>query len=109
MLALSICAGLLFAGLQVDPALAETVPLNCVILPGEEAASILMTNSMASDATCIVTCKFSTTKYDNNPQITCAKPVPAGKEVEMCRLTSGGDKFVKLTEGRAECSRLSNP
>jgi hypothetical protein len=105
--ALSICAGLLFAGLQVDPALAETVPLNCVILPGEEVASILMTNATASDATCIVTCKFSTTKYENNPQITCAKPVPAGKEVEMCRLTSGGDKFVKLTEGRAECTRLS--
>jgi hypothetical protein len=114
VLALSICAGLLFAGLlfaglQVDPALAETVPLNCVILPGEEAASILMTNSMASDATCIVTCKFSTTKYDNNPQITCAKPVPAGKEVEMCRLTSGGDKFVKLIEGHAECTRLPAP
>jgi hypothetical protein len=52
----------------------------------------------------MVTCKFSTTKYDNNPQITCAKPVPAGKEVEMCRLTSGGDKMVKLTEGHAECT-----
>jgi hypothetical protein len=25
--------------------------------------------------------------------------------VEMCRLTSGGDKMVKLTEGHAECTR----
>jgi hypothetical protein len=56
-----------------------------------------------------VTCKFATTKYDNNPQITCAKAVPSGKELEMCRLTSGGDKFVKLTEGRADCLRLSTP
>jgi len=27
----------------------------------------------------------------------------------MCRLTSGGDKFIKLTEGHAECSQLSAP
>ena len=103
---LSIGLGLLVVGLLADPASAESVPLNCMILPGEEIASILITNSLASDASCIVSCKFSTTKYDNNPQITCAKPVPSGKEVEMCRLTSGGDKFVKLIEGRADCTRL---
>jgi hypothetical protein len=95
----------LFMGLLSAPASAEPVPFNCVILPGENLASILMTNALDRDASCIVTCKFSTTKYDNNPQITCAKPVPAGKEVEMCRLTSGGDKMVKLTEGHAECAR----
>jgi hypothetical protein len=106
LFALSICIGLLFAGLLADPAFAEAVPLNCLILPGEEIASILMTNSLADEASCIVTCKFATTKYDNNPQITCAKRVPAGKEVEMCRLTSGGDKYVKLTEGHADCIRL---
>ena len=85
--------------------LAGRCRLRASILPGEELASILMTNSLASDASCIVTCRFSTTKYDNNPQITCAKAVPAGKEVEMCRLTSGGDKLVKLLEGRglSEC------
>jgi len=87
------------------PALAESVPFNCIILPSEHVASILLTNSLASDASCIVTCKFSTAKYDNNPQITCAKPVPAGKEVEMCRLPSGGDKMLKLTEGHAECTK----
>jgi hypothetical protein len=70
-----------------------------------ELASIMITNSLDSDASCLVTCKFATTKFDNNPQITCAKRVPAGKEVEMCRLTSGGDKMVKLTEGRAECTK----
>ena len=97
--------GLVMAGLLSTPALAESVPFNCILLPGEELASIMMTNSLASDASCIVTCKFSTTKYDNNPQITCAKPVPAGKEVQMCLLTSGGNKMVKLTEGHAECTR----
>jgi hypothetical protein len=101
----SIFLPVLLSGLLSTPAAAETVPFSCVILPGEEIASILMTNSLDRDASCIVTCKFSTTKYDNNPQITCAKPVPAGKEVEMCRLTSGGDKMVKLAEGRAECSK----
>jgi hypothetical protein len=95
----------LLTGLLAAPASAEPVPFNCVILPGADIASILLTNALAGDASCLVTCKFSTTKYDNNPQITCAKPVPAGKEVEMCRLTSGGDKMVKLTEGRAECTR----
>jgi len=97
--------GLLLIGLLSTSASAESVPFNCIILPGEEGASIMMTNSLASDASCIVTCKFSTTKYDNNPQITCAKPVPAGKEVEMCLLTSGGDRLVKLTEGHAECRK----
>jgi hypothetical protein len=108
-LVLSISLGLLLIGLLADPALAEAVPLNCTILPGEEIASILITNSLAADGSCIVSCKFATTKYDNNPQITCAKPVPAGKEVEMCRLTSGGDKFVKLTEGHADCTQRSAP
>jgi len=95
----------LVVGGHITPASAESVPFNCMILPGEDVASILMTNSLASDAFCIVTCKFATTKYDNNPQITCAKPVPAGKEVEMCRLTAGGDKMVKLTQGHAECTK----
>jgi hypothetical protein len=97
------------AGCLVDAAAADEVPYSCTILPSQELASIMITNALASDASCIVTCKFSTTRYDNNPQITCAKAVPAGKEVEMCRLTSGGDKFVKLTEGHADCLRLSNP
>ena len=95
----------LLAGVLSTPASAESVPFNCIILADEDVASIMMTNSLATDASCIVTCKFSTTKYDNNPQITCAKPVPAGKEVEMCRLPSGGDKLVRLVEGHAECTR----
>jgi hypothetical protein len=103
-LVLFIALGLLLVVLLSTPASAELVPFTCVILPGQDTASILMTNSLASDASCIVTCKFSTTKYDNNPQITCAKPVPAGKEVEMCLMTSGGDKLVRLTEGHAECT-----
>ena len=100
-------AGLAIAISLAGEAVADAVPFQCAILPGEEIASILMTNSLVSDASCIVTCKFSTTKYDNNPQITCAKAVPAGKEVEMCRLTSGGDKYVKLLEGQADCLKLS--
>jgi hypothetical protein len=82
---------------------AETVPFSCVILPGEQMASVTMTNALRVDATCIVTCKFSTTKYDNNPQITCSKPVPAGKELEMCEISSGGDKMLKMIAGSADC------
>ncbi len=94
----------LLTGLLVMPASAEPVPFDCVILPGAEEASIRLTNSLTRNASCMVSCKFSTTKYNNNPQITCAKPVPAGKEVEMCRLTSGGDKMVKLIGGQGECT-----
>jgi hypothetical protein len=96
----------LLTGLLSTPAAAETVPFSCIILPGEDVASIMMTNSLDGEATCIVSCKFSTTKYGNNPQIICSKPVPAGKEVEMCRLTSGGDRMLKLTEGQAECTKI---
>jgi hypothetical protein len=95
----------LLAGLLSTPAAAESVPFSCTILPGAEVASVMMTNSLSNEASCMVTCRFSTTKFDNNPQIICAKPVPAGKEVEMCRLTSGGDKMVKLTEGYADCTK----
>jgi hypothetical protein len=102
---LVVSLGLILSGLLSIPVLAESVPFNCIILPGENLASIMMTNSLATDASCIVTCKFQTTKYDNNPQITCAKPIPAGKEVEMCELTSGGDKLLKATEGHAECGK----
>ena len=103
---LSAVSGLAAAiGLAAEPALAESVPFRCIILPGAEVASIAMTNSLGGDASCMVTCRFSTTRYNNNPQITCAKPVPAGKEVEMCQLTSGGDKMVALTEGFAECRK----
>jgi hypothetical protein len=105
LIGLVIGLDLLLISLLSTTASAESVPFNCVILPGDAGASIMMTNSLASDASCIVTCKFSTTKYDNDPQITCAKPIPAGKEVEMCLLTSGGDKLVKLTEGHADCSK----
>src|SRR6202049_4376851 len=103
------CLGLgpLMSGLLSTPASAESVPFNCTILPGEEIASITMTNSLARDASCIVTCKFSTTKYDNNPQITCAKPVPAGKEAEMRRLNFGGGHIGELGGGVAECTKLN--
>jgi hypothetical protein len=104
-LILVIGLGPSFVGLLATPAAAETVPFNCLILPGEDVASVMMTNSLDRDASCIVTCKFSTVKFFNNPQITCAKPVPAGKEVEMCLLTSGGDKLLKFIEGRAECTK----
>ena len=100
-----IALGLFLVELSAMAALAEPVPFNCMILPGEDIASILITNSLDADASCIVTCGFQTTKYGNNPQITCAKPVPAGKQVEMCRLPPSGDKLVKLAEGHAECSK----
>ena len=95
----------LLAGLVSTTASADVVPFTCSILPGADIASIMITNSLDSNASCMVSCKFSTERPENNPQITCAKPVPAGKEVEMCRLTAAGDKIVKLIEGRAECTR----
>ncbi len=95
----------LTTGLLSAAAAAEPVPFNCVILPGAQVASVTITNSLNSSASCMVTCRFSTTRFGNNPQITCAKPVPAGKEVEMCRLTSGDDKMVKMIGGSADCAK----
>jgi hypothetical protein len=98
------CLALMTALLSAQ-ARAEPVPFQCIILPGEEVASITITNSLSSHASCIVSCRFSTTRFNNNPQITCAKPVPAGKEVQMCLLTSGGDKMLNLIGGHAECTK----
>ena len=55
-LVLSISLVLAFAGGLVDPAVADEVPFDCTILPGD-----VITNPLAADASCIVTCKFSTT------------------------------------------------
>ena len=101
----AVCRLALMMVLLSTQARAEQVPYQCIILPGEEIASIMITNSLSTNASCIVSCKFSTTRFNNNPQITCAKPVPAGKEVQMCLLTSGGDKMVSLVEGHAECTK----
>jgi hypothetical protein len=96
----------LLSGLLSAPAAADSVPFSCLILPGDDVASVLMTNVLDSPASCIVTCRFVTTKYGDDPQITCAKPVPAGKEVEMCRLTSGPNKLFKPIAGYAECTKI---
>lgn len=84
---------------------AEPVPISCTILPGEESASVSLTNPFDYTASCQANCKFSTAVYDDNPQIICAKPVPAGKEVEMCILTAAGNKLVKLVDATADCRK----
>lgn len=84
---------------------AEPVPIVCTILPGAESASVLLTNPLDYTASCQANCKFSTAVYDDNPQIICAKPVPAGKQVEMCILQAAGNKLLKLIEATADCRR----
>ena len=87
------------------PAWSDDVPVSCTILPDEYTASIVLKNPFNYDASCLATCKFSTSVYDDNPQIICSKSVPAGKEVQMCILKSDGQKLVKFTEGSADCRR----
>ncbi|WP_424632066.1 hypothetical protein [Bradyrhizobium sp. SYSU BS000235] len=102
ILVFSVMLALTFAsGLHAEP-----VPVVCTILPGELSASVLVTNPLNHDASCMATCKFSTPVYDDNPLITCAKPVPAGKQVEMCILKAAGNKLVKLLEATADCRKL---
>ena len=45
-LALAIAIGLVLSGLESLPALAESVPFNCMILPGEDVSGILMINAL---------------------------------------------------------------
>ena len=93
------------AGCLSLPARAEPVDVTCTILPGEEAASISLTNPFSYTASCQANCKFSTPVYDDNPQIICAKLVPAGKQVEMCILKAAGNKLTKLTSATADCRK----
>ena len=88
------------AGLYAEPA-----PVICTIMPDGESASVIITNPLNADASCQVNCKFSTAVYDDNPQIICAKPVPAGKQVEMCILKAAGNKLLKLVEAAADCRK----
>jgi hypothetical protein len=65
-----------------------------------------LTNPLNYEASCMASCKFSTPVYNDNPLITCAKPVPAGKQVEMCVLKATGNKLVKLIDATADCRKL---
>lgn len=84
---------------------AEPVPITCTILPGAESASVSLTNPLSYAASCQANCKFSTAVYDDNPQIICAKPVPAGKQVEMCILKAAGNKLITLVAATADCKK----
>ncbi len=101
---------LLFASLLYLPTAssvrAESVAVTCSILPGELTASASMTNPLDYDASCLANCKFGTAVYDDNPQIICAKPVPAGKTVEMCVLKAASNKLEKVIEGLGDCRKL---
>jgi hypothetical protein len=87
------------------PVLADPVPFSCTVLPDGESASLMLTNPFDHEASCLATCQFSTAKYDIRPQITCTKPVPAGKEVQMCILKSPGEKLVALMNSSGDCSK----
>ena len=93
------------AFVQPDALLAEPVPITCTILSGGFSASVSLTNPFSYTASCQASCKFSTAVYDDNPQIICAKPVPGGKEVEMCILKAASNELLKLVEGAADCRK----
>lgn len=95
----------IFAGCLSSALHAEPVAVSCTILPGAEAASVSLTNPLTYTASCQANCKFSTAVYDDNPQIICAKPVPAGKQIEMCILKAAGNKLLKLVEATGDCRR----
>lgn len=90
---------------HVSGAGAEPVPFICEIQSDGETASVMLTNPFDRDASCLASCQFSTAKYDVRPQITCAKTVPAGKEVQMCILPSHGEKLLTLMNGSGDCVR----
>jgi hypothetical protein len=100
LISVTALAGALCSALHAEP-----VPVVCTILPGGEAASVSLTNPLNYTASCQANCKFSTAVYDDNPQIICAKPVPAGKQVEMCILKAAGNKLLKLVEATADCKK----
>ena len=90
----------------LSPLRAASVDVTCTILEGAETASASLTNTLDYPASCMANCKFSTAVYDDNPQIICAKPVPAGKQVEMCIVKAAGNKLLKVVEGLGDCRKL---
>jgi hypothetical protein len=96
----------IWGALSAAPARAETVPVTCVVQSDAISASVSLTNTLKTDASCIATCKFATDVYDDNPQIICSGPVPAGREVELCILHSGKNKLARLLEGSADCRKF---
>ena len=90
-----------------EKAIASPVPYQCVLSGDGLSATIFLTNTLNADASCLVNCKYATAKFGDNPEITCAKPVPAGKQVEMCVLhSSSGATMTELNGSRGDCSKL---
>ncbi|MEW6767629.1 MAG: hypothetical protein AB1342_06305 [Pseudomonadota bacterium] len=88
-----------------SPLSAEPVAVTCTIMPDELSASASLTNPFDYDASCLANCKFSTAVYDDNPQVICTKPVPAGKRVEMCVIKAADNKLLKAVEGLGDCRK----
>ncbi len=105
MRALVLAAAFVLAAADSPQAVAEQVPFSCTVLPDGESASLMLTNPFDHEASCLVTCQFSTAKVGVRPHITCTKPVPAGKEVQMCILTSPGEKLQAMIDSRGDCTR----
>lgn len=100
-----LASAILMATLCSSAIYADQVAVTCTIMPDAESASVTMTNPFNFQASCMANCKFSTAVYDDNPQIICAKPVPAGRQVEMCRLKAAGNKLLKVVEGIGDCRK----
>ncbi|MBN8981596.1 MAG: hypothetical protein J0I29_10045 [Rhizobiales bacterium] len=87
------------------PLSAEPVAVTCTIMPDGLSASASLTNPFDYNASCLANCKFSTAVYDDNPQVICTKPVPAGKRVEMCVIKAADNKLLKVVEGLGDCRK----
>jgi hypothetical protein len=85
---------------------AEIATVRCVIQPDAKSAIISVTNPLNSEASCRATCRFETATYDDKPRITCAGPVAAGKEAELCVMHAKTSPLVKFLEGSADCRKL---
>src|SRR5437868_729916 len=88
-----------------SPLLADSVAITCSILPDGLSATASLTNPFGYEASCLANCKFSTAVYDDNPQVICTKPVPAGKQVEMCVIKAADNKLLKVSEGLGDCRK----
>jgi hypothetical protein len=98
-------AGVALCFASVPHAMAEPVPFSCTVLPNGESASLMLTNPFDHEASCLASCQFSTAKYGVRPQITCTKPVPGGKEVQMCILDAPGEKLLTLMSSSGDCTK----
>lgn len=105
----SLCLALLVPAIllaAVSLSRAEPATVRCVMAPDATSARIVVTNPLATEASCQATCTFETAIHDDKPRIVCTGPVAAKQESELCVMRAKTNPLLRLIESSADCRKL---